>query len=83
MGGGTFSVWSKTEFKKQLGLEKIDMAAFQYDFFQLLFISLKHDKKTQFSQINFNPIRRCDVLQTCFFAQKMHLVMDGAAFLQG
>jgi hypothetical protein len=45
MGGGLLVFEAKLNFKKQLGLEKIDMAAFQYDFFQLLFVSLKHDKK--------------------------------------
>jgi hypothetical protein len=33
------------------------MVAFQYDFFQHLFINLKHDKN-QFSQINFNHVRK-------------------------
>jgi hypothetical protein len=56
-GGGLFCTKRAHVFITQFSLEKFNMSAFQYDFFQHLFISLKHDKN-QFSQINFNPIRQ-------------------------
>ena len=57
------------------------MAAFQYDFFQHLFISLKHDKKTSSLRLILTPYD--DVLRARFFAQKAHFTIDGAAFPRG
>jgi hypothetical protein len=56
-GGGLFYTRRAHVFITQFSFKKFNMAAFQYDFFQHLFISLKHDKN-QFSQINFNPVRQ-------------------------
>ena len=56
-GGGLFYTKRAHVFITQFSFTEFKMASFQYNFFQHLYISLKHDKN-QFSQINFNPVRQ-------------------------